>query len=494
MGKTACAALTADRPAPEALSERQAGEIAAMAVIIKSKDGVIKSQAAELAARTASEKRKDAEIEALTAENERQAGEIAALKRANAHDGGPHAPPSHRTMSGKAEAARKKTAARARTPSGAPRRRPGAQAGHAGTTRKPKPTAHKTHTAKNCRRCKSERIKKTGEIVRNVTETPPPPPPVTTKHTIGEYDCEDCGLKGSTPETGLPNGGEYGKNVVKETAESYIDRMPNRRIAEKMARRGVHMSAGTVHNVVKRTGMALMAPAQVIAPALLACKVLNLDETSFSLNGKLVWVWIITDPITGMTAYIIRDSRGRKVLEEFLGKWAGTIVCDGWVAYGSYHIQRCWAHILREMHDVYAKNPDDWNAAHVTRMIERIFRDAVVASKTCETPGARKAARRRLIRRTRYIARQYIDDPVLGKFMGKLNRAAGYLFESVVDPTIPPTNNIAERGLREIVVHRKIRGAIRAVETMEWMGYLFTCVTTWKSQGKDHLEELAKYV
>ncbi len=252
------------------------------------------------------------------------------------------------------------------------------------------------------------------------------------------------------------------------------------------------MSAGTVHNIVKRAGMALTGPAQTVLSALLACDILNLDETSFSLNGKLVWAWIIADPITGMTAYIIRDSGGRKVLEEVLGKWAGTIVCDGWQAYWAYRIQRCRAHILREMHDVCAKNPDGWNAAHVTRMIERIFRDAVAASETCTTPGARKAARRRLIRRTRYIARQYAGDPAVGKFMGRLDRAAGDLFEFVAGPLIPPTNNIAERGLREIVVHRKIRGAIRAAETMERMGCLFTCVTTWEAQGKGCREELAK--
>ena len=85
-------------------------------------------------------------------------------------------------------------------------------------------------------------------------------------------------------------------------------------------------------------------------------------------------------------------------------------------------------------------------------------------------------------------------EPAVGKFMGKLDRAAGYLFEFVVDPRIPPTNSIAERGLREIVVHGKIRGAIRAAEAMEWTGCLSTCVTTWKAQGKDCREELVKYV
>ena len=70
--------------------------------------------------------------------------------------------------------------------------------------------------------------------------------------------------------------------------------------------------------------------------------------------------------------------------------------------------------------------------------------------------------------------------------------AAGDLFEFVVDTRILPTNNIAERGLREIVVHRKVRGAIRAAEAMEWTGYLFTCVTTREAQGKDRREELVK--
>ena len=64
------------------------------------------------------------------------------------------------------------------------------------------------------------------------------------------------------------------------------------------------------------------------------------------------------------------------------------------------HIRRCWAHILRETHGIYAKNPDDWNAAHVMRMIEGIFRDAVAASEACTSLGARKAVPRRLIRRT----------------------------------------------------------------------------------------------
>ena len=163
----------------------------------------------------------------------------------------------------------------------------------------------------------------------------------------------------------------------------------------------------------------------------------------------------------------MRDLCGRRVPEEVPEKRAGTIACDGWVEHGAYHARRCWARMLREMRDMCAKNPDNWNAAHVARMIERIFRDAAAASGVREAVGARKAARRRLIRRARHIARQYMGDPAVGKTMGRMDRAAYDLlgpWQTI--PVPPPPNNIAERGLREIVERRRMREAIRAAETM----------------------------
>ena len=74
-----------------------------------------------------------------------------------------------------------------------------------------------------------------------------------------------------------------------------------------------------------------------------------------------------------------------------------------------------------------------------------------------------------------------------------LSNAGGDLFRFVLDPKIPPTNNAAERGLREIVMHRKIRGGIRAKETMTWMANFFSCVMTWKNKKLDYLAEIAKY-
>ena len=81
--------------------------------------------------------------------------------------------------------------------------------------------------------------------------------------------------------------------------------------------------------------------------------------------------------------------------------------------------------------------------------------------------------------------------------MGKLGNAGSDLFRFVLNSNIPPTNNAAERGLREayntIVVHRKIRGGIRAKETMTWLANFFSCIMAWKNKGLDHITEIAKY-
>lgn len=83
---------------------------------------------------------------------------------------------------------------------------------------------------------------------------------------------------------------------------------------------------------------------------------------------------------------------------------------------------------------------------------------------------------------------------MFSQFLTKLENALPDLFTFVLNPAVSPTNNPAERGLREIIVHRKVRGQMKSENMPEVMGNIFTCFTTWKAQGVDHLAEMVKYV
>ena len=85
--------------------------------------------------------------------------------------------------------------------------------------------------------------------------------------------------------------------------------------------------------------------------------IVNIDETSIKVDGKKWWIWTFVTKTD--TFYVIRCSRGKKVLLEVLGeKFAGYVGCDGWGSYPAFtgKLQRCWAHLLREAKDLSRNN------------------------------------------------------------------------------------------------------------------------------------------
>ena len=412
------------------------------------------------------------------------------------------------------------------------RKKRGGQAGHPGKTYVARPTHHKRHAAARCPDCKSRELEPSSEESKIEVDLQPTPQAIITRHVYVTCSCRKCGrtdispsddpareapaclggaarepeeqampkcvASGATPLTENPDAKNepgkvgYGKGVKVETVRAFRERGTYRRIARDLNRFGIRPSHATIHSFLMATGMNMTKPTLAIMMALRMADILHIDETTFSLNGKKVWVWIFYDPATGNTLYAIRDSREHDVVKEVLGKnWNNIIVCDGWRAYRSYRTQRCWAHIITESRNIARRNPDCGEAAQVYEALQNIYKMGTQASGTKEQ---RQALRDLLRKRVRRLIDKYQDNPVLGGFMGKIGRAYASLFRFVTDPRVPPTNNAAERGLREIVVHRKIRGAIRSEDTMTWLGNLFTCMTTWEQRGLNHSAMVAAYV
>ena len=74
-------------------------------------------------------------------------------------------------------------------------------------------------------------------------------------------------------------------------------------------------------------------------------------------------------------------------------------------------------------------------------------------------------------------------DADVPKFVSKLRAASMDLFTFTLYRGVEPTNNHAERQLREPTVHMKIRGQLKSKNWMYVFGGLMTAVSTWKLQG-----------
>ena len=137
------------------------------------------------------------------------------------------------------------------------------------------------------------------------------------------------------------------------------------------------------------------------------------------------------------------------------------------------------------------RNPKCVAAQEVEDALSEIYKTGCEARRSNKEGNKVRSI---LDKRVAQIAEKYKDVPELEAFITKLSNARPNLFHFVTDPRIPPTNNNAERGLREIVVHRKVRGSARAENTMTWLGNLFSCISTWRAKKLDVSAELVKYL
>lgn len=235
--------------------------------------------------------------------------------------------------------------------------------------------------------------------------------------------------------------------------------------------------------------MYLTRPTGKLLDTIRQASVLHIDETSISLNGKNIWVWIFLDPKTStvLRAGIQEVVMSSKKCYYLIGKEQSCVMGGD---HTKYSIQRCWAHIIREVEDLAEKHPDGKQAQSMLKHLRKIYKRA------CNAKGSKKKrshACKLLLRSIERLLSKYADVSLFEKFITKLGNAKNDLFTFVMNRNVPSTNNAAERGLREIVIHRKIRGGIRSIQSMVSFGNLLSCAETWKLRDMKYLDEMARY-
>ncbi len=111
---------------------------------------------------------------------------------------------------------------------------------------------------------------------------------------------------------------------------------------------GVHMSEGTVCDLIQRCAGQLAPVEQQITEALKQAEVIHQDETGLYVAGKRHWMHVTCTPT--LTHYHVDKSRGQAALEAIgiLPYFTGMRVHDGWGSYFLYDCQHaaCIVHRL----------------------------------------------------------------------------------------------------------------------------------------------------
>jgi hypothetical protein len=245
---------------------------------------------------------------------------------------------------------------------------------------------------------------------------------------------------------------------------------------------------GACHQVA-RHGQAAVAQ---VREQIRASPYVHADETGWREAGRNGYVWTYSTPTA---RYFVRRGRNKEVVDEVLGAaFAGVLLSDFYAAYHHYAgvKQRCWAHLLREIHELTEQHPEDAGLHAWAAGMHALYQEAVawVAAAGACPPAARERARQRFEAAALALCRAEPAGAPHTALCQRIERYHPELFTFVADPAVPPTNNAAERALRPLVVARKVSGGSRSSQGSHTRMVLQSVVATWDLRGLDPLAEM----
>lgn len=385
--------------------------------------------------------------------------------------------------------------------------KPGRREGHEGVTQVFTPTGKPVvHTMDRCPNCDSRRLKVTSTERRTVVDVPEPLPYTVKDHMVNIYSCDGCGAEGLIPQSAksaLPSSAlannnnddgtvTLGRNLLSTMSTLWsVARLPLRKVSYVLeSLYGLRLSAATVMRSLQKVSEGLKGFQERVRRAVERSPWANFDETGMPVDGKKGWIWVAA---TKRFAFVhVAMSRGADVLRECFPGFRGVAIVDGWRSYRLFIlIQRCWAHALREAEFLSLKARNKEEAETLLCSLRGIFHET--KSELREHPPPNRSLHYKMLRRLRALLSMEYTDPDVARFVSKLKNASADLFTFTLHAGVEPTNNLAERELKEPIIHRKIRGQLKCEDGMTVFSRLMTAVSTWNLQGLNPLKEFRRY-
>ena len=358
-------------------------------------------------------------------------------------------------------------------------------------------TARVEHSLEQCPDCrvslKGRRVIKSRQII----ELPPAQVQVV-EHLLVERCCPKCRRRW-TPRLELSSLAvgkqRFGISVQAEVALLREQcRLPFRVIQDYLHHRfNLRISVGQLVALVEGVARRGKTVVEGFKQQIRGSPVVNGDETSWREDGVNGYVWSFsTDKVR---YFLYRKSRSATVVKEVLGEeFEGIVVSDFYGAYNAHlglH-QRCWVHLLRDIHELKEKHAKDKGLKKWAQAVKAIYEEAKAykGAKVRLGPVEQKAER---VKRQREYEQKLmrVCRPHLKKkkaqstLCERIERFLPEMFVFVADPRVPSDNNAAERSVRHLVVSRKISGGTRSETGSETKSILASLFGTWRLQQLD---------
>lgn len=260
----------------------------------------------------------------------------------------------------------------------------------------------------------------------------------------------------------------------------------NKIAKELMTYFNIKVSEGEISQILTKLGEIFGGEYENLKQEMRKMSVSYTDDTSWRENGKNSQLWIFINQKIAL--YKIERDRSHEVALSVLGKdYDGIVPSDRHSSFNRLEEetkckqQKCWAHLLRNSEDLAKYYPE---GKYVDKRLKFIF------GKSQEGVGEEK-----LLHWIDLIASRTYTSTHVYKFVKSICRThRENLFRFINNPEVEATNNRAERGLRPLVVMRKISGGTRSKKGTRATEVLSSIIQTNQLQGKNFFNEGRNYL
>jgi transposase len=337
--------------------------------------------------------------------------------------------------------------------------------------------------------------KTSDEPLRHQVVDIPPIEPDVTEYLQTVYRCRDCGALVYQPLPDEIKRRHFGPGLLALVGilTGSLNTSKRKALAVINDLFGVPMSLGGLSACEEHLAQALAGPYQAVLDYVQQQPHAHADETGWRRgNRQKGWLWTLC--CTTAAVFVIQAGRGQAAAQKLLGTFAGILHCDRWSGYNCFSglRQLCWAHLKRDFKAL----------SQAKGIMGRIGSE--LSDLTGEILHSRKRVRdgtllwhtfqRRmepLIEQVEILLEKGADSgkPLSGQCRRIFNQRE-YLWTFVHDERVEPTNNLAERMVRQAVLWRKGSFGTQSPRGARYVERILSVCATCRLQGRSVIEYL----
>jgi transposase len=360
------------------------------------------------------------------------------------------------------------------------------------------PTQIVSHALDRCPDCQYQLRGDSIDYTRQVIELPPPAPVDIIEHRVIKRWCPVC-RRWHHPQLDLSGQvlGRSGIGVRLARLISFLRTMLRQPLAAiwwyLRSVQQLTLSVGGIQEILHAVRQTTQPVVDRLKQQARGSRILHGDETNWRENGQDGYVWSFSTPGDDAVRYYEYDpSRAQAVVKRILnGQFTGHLVSDFYVGYNDYSgkHQRCWVHLLRDLHALKATQVQDTAVQEWAQAVRTTYYDskAWVGAQAHAPPPAHEAQYVRLTSQTHALGLRYarVKAHPCQALAKRLLRHEDELFQFVLVPGLSADNNLAERAIRPLVVIRKVSGGSRSAAGTKTRMALASLFHTWQARGQN---------